>query len=81
MTGASVLLCGAKKTFASLPVRATTRVISIIEVSSREALGVPIGMVDVVNGVTGKIPFGMGTYASRSLALGGSALVMAIDKW
>ena len=43
-------------------------------------LGLPIDMVDVVHGDTDKIPFGMGTYASRSLAVGGSALVKAIDK-
>ena len=43
-------------------------------------LGVPIDMVEVVHGDTDKIPFGMGTYASRSLAVGGSALVKAIDK-
>jgi len=43
-------------------------------------LGVPIELVEVVHGDTGKIPFGMGTYASRSLAVGGSALVKAIDK-
>jgi aerobic carbon-monoxide dehydrogenase large subunit len=30
-------------------------------------LGVPIDMVDIVHGDTDKIPFGMGTYASRSL--------------
>jgi hypothetical protein len=41
---------------------------------------VPIELVDVVHGDTGKIPFGMGTYASRSLAVGGSTLVKAIDK-
>jgi len=45
-----------------------------------DQLGVPIELVDVVHGDTGKIPFGMGTYASRSLAVGGSALVKAIDK-
>jgi len=45
-----------------------------------ERLGVAIDMVDVVHGDTGKIPFGMGTYASRSLAVGGSALVKAVDK-
>ena len=45
-----------------------------------EQLGVPIELVDVVHGDTGKIPFGMGTYASRSLAVGGSAIVKAIDK-
>jgi aerobic carbon-monoxide dehydrogenase large subunit len=45
-----------------------------------DQLGVPIELVDVVHGDTGKIPFGMGTYASRSLAVGGAALVKAIDK-
>jgi aerobic carbon-monoxide dehydrogenase large subunit len=45
-----------------------------------ERLGVPIDMIDVVHGDTDKIPFGMGTYASRSLAVGGSALVKAVDK-
>ncbi len=32
------------------------------------------------HGDTGEVPFGMGTYASRSLAVGGSALVKALDK-
>jgi aerobic carbon-monoxide dehydrogenase large subunit len=45
-----------------------------------ERLGVPIEMVDVVHGDTNKIPFGMGTYGSRSLPVGGSALVKAMDK-
>ena len=43
-------------------------------------LGVPMDQVDVVHGDTGKIPFGMGTYGSRSLAVGGSAMVKAMDK-
>ena len=34
----------------------------------------------MVHGDTNKIPFGMGTYGSRSLAVGGSALVKALDK-
>ena len=42
-----------------------------------EALGVPIEMVDVGHGDTGKIRFGMGTYPSCSPAVGGSALVKA----
>jgi carbon-monoxide dehydrogenase large subunit len=37
-------------------------------------------MVDIVHGDTGQVPFGMGTYASRSLAVGGTALVKAMDK-
>ncbi|HTZ37798.1 MAG TPA: molybdopterin cofactor-binding domain-containing protein, partial [Stellaceae bacterium] len=45
-----------------------------------ERLGVPIEMVDVVHGDTNKIPFGMGTYGSRSLPVGGSALVKAMEK-
>jgi carbon-monoxide dehydrogenase large subunit len=45
-----------------------------------DRLGVPIEMVDVVHGDTTKIPFGLGTYGSRSLPVGGSALVKAMDK-
>jgi carbon-monoxide dehydrogenase large subunit len=45
-----------------------------------ERLGIPIEQVEVVHGDTAKIPFGMGTYASRSLAVGGMALVKATDK-
>ena len=43
-------------------------------------LGIPIENVDVVHGDTGRIPFGMGTYGSRSLAVGGTAIVKALDK-
>ncbi len=43
-------------------------------------LGVPIDQVDIVHGDTAKIPFGMGTYGSRSLAVGGTAMVKAMDK-
>jgi aerobic carbon-monoxide dehydrogenase large subunit len=45
-----------------------------------EALGVDFDNVDVVHGDTGKIPFGMGTYGSRSLAVGGMALMAALEK-
>jgi aerobic carbon-monoxide dehydrogenase large subunit len=45
-----------------------------------EQLGVPLSQVDVVHGDTARIPFGMGTYGSRSLAVGGSAMVKAMDK-
>jgi len=45
-----------------------------------EQLGVPFDQVEVVHGDTAKIPFGMGTYGSRSLAVGGSAMVKAMDK-
>ena len=43
-------------------------------------LSIPVENVDVVHGDTAKIPFGMGTYGSRSLAVGGSAIVKALDK-
>ncbi|MGE3933866.1 MAG: xanthine dehydrogenase family protein molybdopterin-binding subunit [Rhodospirillaceae bacterium] len=45
-----------------------------------DKLGVPFENVEVVHGDTAKIPFGMGTYGSRSIAVGGSALAKAIDK-
>jgi aerobic carbon-monoxide dehydrogenase large subunit len=45
-----------------------------------ETLGVPSAQIDVVHGDTAKIPFGMGTYGSRSLAVGGSAMMKAMDK-
>jgi aerobic carbon-monoxide dehydrogenase large subunit len=45
-----------------------------------DQLGVPLDQVEVVHGDTGKIPFGMGTYGSRSLAVGGTAMVKAMDK-
>jgi carbon-monoxide dehydrogenase large subunit len=45
-----------------------------------EKLGVDINSVEVVHGDTGKIPFGMGTYGSRSLAVGGMALMAALEK-
>lgn len=45
-----------------------------------DGLGIPMENVEVIHGDTNKIPFGMGTYGSRSLAVGGSALVKAMDK-
>jgi aerobic carbon-monoxide dehydrogenase large subunit len=45
-----------------------------------DKLGVPIDNVDVVHGDTDRILFGMGTYGSRSAAVGGSALIKALDK-
>jgi carbon-monoxide dehydrogenase large subunit len=45
-----------------------------------ETLGVPIENVEVVHGDTARIPFGMGTYGSRSLAVGGVALAHALTK-
>ena len=36
-----------------------------------DQLGVAIDKIDVVHGDSDKIPFGMGTYGSRSLSVGG----------
>jgi carbon-monoxide dehydrogenase large subunit len=36
--------------------------------------------VEVIHGDTGRIPFGMGSYGSRSTSVGGSAIVMAARK-
>jgi carbon-monoxide dehydrogenase large subunit len=43
-------------------------------------LGIPIDTVSVIHGDTDKVQFGMGTYGSRSGAVGLSALVKALDK-
>jgi carbon-monoxide dehydrogenase large subunit len=45
-----------------------------------EKLGVPYDAVEVVHGDTGRVEFGLGTYGSRSLAVGGSALIRASEK-
>jgi carbon-monoxide dehydrogenase large subunit len=43
-------------------------------------LGLPLEQIEIVHGDTAKIPYGMGTYGSRSLAVGGSAIIKAMDK-
>ena len=43
-------------------------------------LGIPIEQVSIVHGDTDKVQFGMGTYGSRSGAVGMSAIVKALDK-
>jgi len=45
-----------------------------------DRLGIGIEDVDIQHGDTGKVLFGMGTYGSRSLAVGGTAIVKAVDK-
>ena len=45
-----------------------------------DQLGIPLESIEIVHGDTAKIPYGMGTYGSRSLAVGGSAIVKAMDK-
>ncbi|AUH34713.1 xanthine dehydrogenase family protein molybdopterin-binding subunit [Paracoccus tegillarcae] len=45
-----------------------------------ERFGLPIENVSIVHGDTDKVQFGMGTYGSRSGAVGMSAIVKAMDK-
>jgi aerobic carbon-monoxide dehydrogenase large subunit len=45
-----------------------------------DRLGIAIDDVDIQHGDTGKVLFGMGTYGSRSIAVGGTAIVKALDK-
>jgi carbon-monoxide dehydrogenase large subunit len=45
-----------------------------------ERLGIPIDTISIVHGDTDKVQFGMGTYGSRSGAVGMSAVVKALDK-
>ncbi len=45
-----------------------------------DQLGIEIKDIEVVHGDTGRVPFGMGTYGSRSAAVGGSALVKSAEK-
>jgi aerobic carbon-monoxide dehydrogenase large subunit len=45
-----------------------------------DKLGIPIESVDIIHGDTNRVPFGMGTYGSRSIAVGGTAIVNALNK-
>src|SRR6266849_1099917 len=45
-----------------------------------ERLGIPIENISIVHGDTDVVQFGMGTYGSRSGAVGMSAIVKALDK-
>jgi len=45
-----------------------------------DMIGVDESMVEIVHGDTANTPMGMGTYGSRSIAVGGSAMVRATEK-
>jgi aerobic carbon-monoxide dehydrogenase large subunit len=45
-----------------------------------DRLGIPLNQVSIVHGDTDKVQFGMGTYGSRSGAVGMSAIVKAMEK-
>jgi carbon-monoxide dehydrogenase large subunit len=43
-------------------------------------LGIPVEDIEVIHGDTGRAPYGMDTYGSRSLAVGGQAIKKAADR-
>ncbi len=45
-----------------------------------DRLGIAIENIDIIHGDTGRVQWGHGTYGSRSLAVGGSAIAKACDK-
>ncbi len=45
-----------------------------------EMIGIDASQIEIVHGDTSNTPMGMGTYGSRSLAVGGSAIVKATNK-
>lgn len=45
-----------------------------------DRLAVDPDKVDVIHGDTAQVPFGWGTYGSRSAAVGGSAIAVGVDK-
>jgi carbon-monoxide dehydrogenase large subunit len=45
-----------------------------------DKLGIPLSDVEIVHGDSDSVAFGMGTYGSRSIAVGGSAIVKSIEK-
>jgi carbon-monoxide dehydrogenase large subunit len=45
-----------------------------------DQFGIDISDVDIVHGDTDRVQYGVGTYGSRSAAIGGSALVRSADK-
>ena len=45
-----------------------------------DKLGITLDNIAIIHGDTAQVPFGMGTYGSRSLAVGGEAINRALDK-
>ena len=45
-----------------------------------DQLGVPMSDIEIIHGDTASIPFGMGTYGSRSVSVGGSSIVKSTEK-
>jgi len=45
-----------------------------------DKMGIPLEDVEIIHGDSEAVAFGMGTYGSRSLAVGGSAIVKSVEK-
>ncbi|MEZ4709553.1 MAG: molybdopterin cofactor-binding domain-containing protein [Caldilineaceae bacterium] len=45
-----------------------------------DELGVPMADVEIIHGDTGRTPFGLGTYGSRSASVGGTAIAVSAGK-
>ncbi len=45
-----------------------------------DRMGIALDDVEIIHGDSDSVAFGMGTYGSRSLAVGGSAIVKSVDK-
>jgi carbon-monoxide dehydrogenase large subunit len=45
-----------------------------------DELGIPIDDIEVIHGDTDVVSYGIGTFGSRSLAVGGAALIMSVNK-
>jgi carbon-monoxide dehydrogenase large subunit len=45
-----------------------------------DELGVPMDHIEVIHGDTDVVTYGIGTFGSRSLAVGGAALLMSVNK-
>ncbi len=45
-----------------------------------DELGIPMEDIEIIHGDTDRIPYGVGTYGSRSASIGGSALVKSAEK-
>jgi carbon-monoxide dehydrogenase large subunit len=43
-------------------------------------IGVPLAMIELIEGDTGRVPYGTGTFGSRSMVIAGSAIYKAADK-
>ncbi len=45
-----------------------------------DSLGIAMEDIEIIHGDTDQVPFGMGTYGSRSLAVGGMAIHLSLEK-